>query len=52
MPTTARVPRKAEEKAAEKFLMNRYGEEPIYEPFPNEPPDFSIGRTAFRSPTF
>jgi hypothetical protein len=47
MPTIARVPRKSEEKAAEKFLISRYGKEPIYEPFPNEPPDFSIERTAF-----
>jgi hypothetical protein len=47
MPTIARVPRKSEERAAEKFLISRYGKEPIYEPFPNEPPDFSIDTTAF-----
>jgi hypothetical protein len=39
---------KDEEKFARKFLMERFGQEPIYEPCgPYSPPDFALGRTAF-----
>jgi hypothetical protein len=39
---------KEEEKFARKFLMERFGQEPIYEPCGRySPPDFALGRTAF-----
>lgn len=39
---------KREEKIADSFLKERFGQEPAYEPLgENTAPDFSIGRTAF-----
>jgi hypothetical protein len=39
---------KEEEKCARKFLMERLGKEPTYEPCGQyTPPDFAVGRTAF-----